>query len=548
MAKELTFNEEMRRKLFEGIKLASDAAAETLGPAGRNVLIEKTYGAPLTTKDGVTVLKEIELEDPIQNMGAKLVAEASDSANNVAGDGSTTTAILTEAIVEEGLKAVQVGVNPIHLKRGINKAVADTIKELKALAKEIESKEEIVQVASISANNDEEIGALIADAIDKVGSEGVITVGDSRTIETTTTVVEGMAFDRGYISPYFCTDKENLKVELDDAYVLVYNKSISNVNAILPILDKVIKENSSLLIIADDVEGEALAALALNALKGVVRVCAVKAPGFGDRKKAMLEDIATLVGGALVDEEIGYSLERHGIDCLGKAGTVKVDRDTTTIIDGFGDPKLIEDRVNQIKRDVEEATSDYDREKAQERLARLSGGVAVINVGATTEGELKEKKFRLEDSLNATRSAIAEGIIPGGGSALAYISKRLSEKISDVPVELKEGYTIVLNALMKPMKRIAENAGVSGEVVVSKALELNPCEFDASKVTGYNALTDEYCKMLEAGVIDPVKVTRSALENASSVAILVLTSNCAINTKAEDEKPYNPAMEGMSPM
>lgn len=543
--KEVTFNEQMKKKLVEGINLAVNAASETVGPAGRQVIVQQTYGSPTITKDGITVLKAIEVEDPIVNLGVKLVTDASQAANEKAGDGSTTTAILTGAIVNEGLKLTSVGVNPIGIKEGINAAVEEVVERLHKLSKEIETKDQIKQVASISANNDEEIGNLVAEAIDRVGSDGVITVGESRSTDTYTDIVEGMQFDKGFISPYFCTDKENLVVNFENACILVYDKKISSVNSLMPILNSVMQQNRPLLIVADDVDGEALAALALNALRGTLQVCAVKAPGFGDRKKAMLEDIAALTGAQLVDEEIGMKLETHGPDCLGEARTIKVTKDATTIIDGFGDEAELVNRINQLRRDIENATSDYDKEKLQERLAKLTGGVAVINVGATTEAELKEKKFRLEDSLNATRSAIAEGIIPGGGSALLHISFDLRHH--ETPVKAApgydSGYQIVVDALSAPIKRIAENAGWNGELVADRILSHAADE----KSYGWDALRNEYGDMLAKGIIDPVKVTRCALENAASVASLALTSNCTITVVPEKEAGPNP-MAGMSPM
>lgn len=543
--KEVTFNEQMKKKLVEGINLAVNAASETVGPAGRQVIVQQNYGSPTITKDGITVLKAIEVEDPIVNLGVKLVTDASQAANEKAGDGSTTTAILTGAIVNEGLKLTSVGVNPIGIKEGINAAVEEVVEKLHELSKEIETKDQIKQVASISANNDEEIGNLVAEAIDKVGSDGVITVGESRSTDTYTDIVEGMQFDKGFISPYFCTDKENLVVNLDNAYILVYDKKISSINMLMPILDAVMRQNRPLLIIADDVDGEALAALALNALRGTLQVCAVKAPGFGDRKKAMLEDIAVLTGAQLVDEEIGMKLEINGPDCLGEAKTVKVTKDATTIIDGLGDEAALVNRINQLRKDIENATSDYDKEKLQERLAKLTGGVAVINVGATTEAELKEKKFRLEDSLNATRSAIAEGIIPGGGSALLHISFDL--RCHETPIKsapgYDNGYQIVIDALSAPIKRIAENAGWNGDLVADRILS----HAADDKSYGWDALRNEYGDMLAKGIIDPVKVTRCALENAASVASLALTSNCTVTIIPEKEAGPNP-MAGMSPM
>lgn len=543
--KKVTFNDEMKKSLVEGINLAVNAAAETVGPAGRQVIIQQAYGSPIITKDGITVLKAIEVEDPVVNMGVTLVTDASQSANEKAGDGSTTTAILTGAIVNEGLKLTNAGVNPIGVKTGIEAAVKDTVDLLKQLSKEVETKEEILQVATISANNDSEIGELVADAIDKVGSDGVITVKESRSIETFTDIVEGMQFDKGFISPYFCTDKENLVVEFDNPYILVYDKKISAANLLMNIFKQIMQENRPLLIIADDVDGEALGMLALNALRGTLQVCAVKAPGFGDRKKDLLEDITVLTGAQLVDESIGMTLEINGPDCLGSAKNVKVTKDSTTIIDGDGDDANMTYRINQIRKAIEEATSDYDKEKLQERLAKLTGGVAVINVGATTEAALKEKKYRLEDSLNATRSAIAEGIIPGGGSALLHVSADLQVHETSVHAApgYDSGYQIVVDALSAPIKKIAENAGWNGELIVDKVL--NGAE--GNKNYGWDALHNEYGDMLAKGIVDPVKVTRCALENAASVASLALTSNCAVSIVPEPKNGPNP-MAGMAPV
>jgi len=543
--KKVTFNDEMKESLVEGINLAVNAAAETVGPAGRQVIIQQSYGSPIITKDGITVLKSIEVQDPVVNMGVTLVTDASQSANEKAGDGSTTTAILTGAIVNEGLKLTNAGVNPIGIKTGIDAAVKDIVDSLKKLSKEVETKDEILQVATISANNDHEIGELVADAIDKVGSDGVITVKESRSIETFTDIVEGMQFDRGFISPYFCTDKENLVVEFDNPYILVYDKKISAANLLMNIFKQIMQENRPLLIIADDVDGEALGMLALNALRGTLQVCAVKAPGFGDRKKDLLEDIAVLTGAQLVDESIGMTLEINGPDCLGSAKNVKVTKDSTTIIDGDGDDANMTYRINQIRKAIDEATSDYDREKLQERLAKLTGGVAVINVGATTEAALKEKKYRLEDSLNATRSAIAEGIIPGGGTALLHIStdfRTIDVTGHEVPGYVS-GYRIVVDALSAPIKKIAENAGWNGDLVVDRILS----HAMADKNYGWDALHNEYGDMLAKGIVDPVKVTRCALENAASVASLALTSNCAVSIIPEPKTGANP-MAGMNPM
>lgn len=537
MAKKLTFNEEMQRAMLSGITQVNDAVQSTLGPAGRTVAIQQSYGAPMLTKDGVTVAKNIELEDPLENMGAQLVKDVAAKTDDVCGDGTTTSTVLAQAIVKEGLKAAMVGVNPIDLKAGMEHAAAAVVKKLHERAKEIETKEEIVQVASVSSNDDHEIGEIIADALEKVGNNGVVTVEESRTTETYTDFVEGMQFDRGYISPYFCTDHENLTVEFTDPYILIYDKQISNTQNILPILEKASHDGRPLLIIADDVNGEALTTLVVNSLRGVIQVCAVKAPGFGDRKKAMLEDIAILTGGDLIDEELNMKLENTTEDNLGVAKTVKVTKDSCTIVDGYGDPNAIKDRVAQINRQIAECDSDYDKEKLKERLARLAGGVAVLRIGATTEVELKEKKHRVEDSINATRAAIEEGVVAGGGTALAQIATELGN-IGES--DFTRGYNIILKAITRPLAQIAINSGVSGEVVVDKVQ-------NSPRNVGYNALTGEYEDMVAAGIVDPVKVTRSALENAVSVASLILTSNCAITTIPE-KKESIPQMNGMQPM
>lgn len=544
MAKKLDFNEEMQKGLLSGIEKISKAVASTLGPAGRTVLIQEQYGSPMITKDGVTVAKSVELENPIENMGAQLVKDIASKTNDIAGDGTTTSTVLAQAIVEEGIKAISAGVNPISLREGINDAVEDVVTALSNLSQDIETKEQIKQVASISANNDEEIGNIIADAIEKVGSDGVITVEDSKTTSTHVDFVEGMQFDRGYTSVYFCNDKENLKVNFEDPYILIYDKKISSTNEILPILDAVVKTGKPLLIIAEDVDGEALTTLVVNSLRGVIQVCAIKAPGFGDRRKAMLQDIAILTGGDLIDEELGMQLATATMDNLGMARAVKIDKDNTTIVDGYGDPAEIAKRVAQIKKEITDCTSDYDREKHQERLAKLAGGVAVINVGAITEVELKEKKHRVEDSVNSTRAAIEEGIIPGGGTAFTQIASEIKGQRSDLGIarhndindDYVRGYNIVIRAIEKPLKQIAENAGKSGDVV-SAEVEKSP------KGYGYDAFRNVYVDMISEGIIDPTKVARCALQNAASIASLVLTSNCAITTLPE--KKEAPAMPPM---
>ena len=470
MAKQLKFEEEARRALLRGVEKMSNAVKVTLGPKGRNVLLDKKFGAPTVTKDGVSVAKEIELEDPYENMGAQLLKEVATKTNDVAGDGTTTATVLAYSIIKEGLKSVAAGINPMGIKRGIDKAVEIAVEEIKKASKEIKEKEEIAQVAAISANNDMEIGKEIADAMEKVGKDGVITVEESKTIETTTEYVEGMQFDRGYISPYFATNRDTMTTVLENPYILIHDKKISNMKELLPVLEKVAQAGKPLLIIAEDVEGEALATLVVNNLRGTLNACAVKAPGFGDRRKAMLEDIAILTGGQVISEELGLKLENTELSQMGRAKMVKVDKENTTIVSGEGKPQDIKDRIAQIKAQIEETTSDYDREKLQERLAKLAGGVAVINVGAATETELKEKKHRVEDALSATRAAIEEGIIPGGGVTLAQIVPILEKHdISSLDEEEKVGFRIVMRALEEPIRQIAENAGVDGSIIAEKA-------------------------------------------------------------------------------
>jgi chaperonin GroEL len=535
MAKQLKFEEEARRALLRGVEKMSNAVTVTLGPKGRNVLLDKKFGAPTVTKDGVSVAKEIELEDPYENMGAQLLKEVATKTNDVAGDGTTTATVLAYSIIKEGLKAVAAGINPMGIKRGIEKAVEVTIEEIKKSSKEIKDKEEIAQVAAISANNDMEIGNEIADAMDKVGKDGVITVEESKTIETTTEYVEGMQFDRGYISPYFATNRDTMTTVLENPYILIHDKKISNMKELLPLLEKVAQSGKPLLIIAEDVEGEALATLVVNNLRGTLSTCAVKAPGFGDRRKAMLEDIAILTGGQVISEELGLKLENTELSALGRAKMVKVDKENTTIVSGEGKPKDIKDRIAQIKAQIEETTSDYDREKLQERLAKLAGGVAVINVGAATETELKEKKHRVEDALSATRAAIEEGIIPGGGVTLVQAVPVLDAyDISSFDEEEKVGFRIVKRALEEPIRKIAENAGVDGSIIAEKAKS-------EKKGVGFDAQKMEWTNMVKAGIIDPAKVTRSALQNAASIAALLLTTECAI-TDIPEEKKAAPAM------
>jgi chaperonin GroEL len=541
MAKQLEFHEEARRKLQIGVNKLANAVRATLGPRGRNVVIDKKFGAPTVTKDGVTVAKEIELSDPFENMGAQMVKEVATKTNDVAGDGTTTATVLAQAIVNEGLKNVTAGANPMHLKRGIEKAVDAVVKELKKRAKQVGSnKKEIAAVAAISANNDYEIGNLIADAMEKVGNDGVITVEEAKGIDTYMEVVEGMQFDRGYQSPYFVTDPENMICSFEKPYILIHEKKISNMRELLPILEKVVQTGRPLLIISEEVEGEALATLVVNNLRKTIRVCAVKAPGFGERRKAMLEDIAIMTGGQVISEDLGMKLENVDISQLGQAEKVIVDKENTTIINGYGSEADIKGRINQIKKQIEETTSDYDREKLQERLAKLAGGVAVIYVGAATEVEMKEKKARVEDALSATRAAVEEGIVPGGGITLL----RCREVIKDLKLEgdEKTGAMIVYRALEEPLRQIANNAGIEGSVVVARALQ----EKDN---IGFNAETLQWEDLTEAGILDPVKVTRSALQNAASIGAMILTTEVSITDLPEKEKESMPGMgSGMGGM
>jgi len=536
MAKQLMFNEDARRKLLAGVEQISKAVKVTLGPKGRNVLLDKKFGAPTVTKDGVSVAKEVELADPYENMGAQLLKEVATKTNDVAGDGTTTATVLAYSLVKEGLKSVAAGMTPIELKRGIDKAVEIAVDEIKKNSKPIKDKEEISHVASVSANNDGEIGNTIADAMEKVGKDGVITVEEAKTMETSIEFVEGMQFDRGYISAYFVTDRDTMTSVYEDVYILIHDKKVSSMKDMLPLLEKVAQSGKPLLIIAEDCDGEALSTLVVNSLRGTLRTCAVKAPGFGDRRKAMLEDIAILTGGEVISEELGLKLENTDISQLGKAKTVKVDKDNTTIINGSGKQKDIQDRIAQIKAQIEDTTSDYDREKLQERLAKLAGGVAVINVGAATEVELKEKKHRVEDALSATRAAIDEGIVPGGAIALIQASLALDKsdttKLTD---DEKVGFKIVKRALEEPIRQIAENAGLDGAVISEKAK-------NEKKGVGFDAAKMEWVDMLKAGIIDPAKVTRSALQNAASIASLLLTTECAITDIPE--KKEAPAMPG----
>jgi chaperonin GroEL len=536
MAKQLLFNEEARRKLLAGVEQISKAVKVTLGPKGRNVLLDKKFGAPTVTKDGVSVAKEVELADPYENMGAQLLKEVATKTNDVAGDGTTTATVLAYSLVKEGLKSVAAGMTPIELKRGIDKAVEIAVEEIKKNAKEIKDKEEISHVASVSANNDGEIGNTIADAMEKVGKDGVITVEESKTMDTTIEFVEGMQFDRGYISAYFVTDRDTMTSVYEDVYILIHDKKISGMKDMLPLLEKVAQSGKPLLIIAEDVDGEALSTLVVNSLRGTLRACAVKAPGFGDRRKAMLEDIAILTGGEVISEELGLKLENTEIAQLGKAKTIKIDKDNTTIINGSGKQKDIQDRIAQIKAQIEETTSDYDREKLQERLAKLAGGVAVINVGAATEVELKEKKHRVEDALSATRAAIEEGIVSGGELALIQAAIALDKAdVSGLTDDEKVGFKIVKRALEEPIRQIAENAGLDGAVIAEKAKS-------EKKGVGFDAAKLEWVDMVKAGIIDPAKVTRSALQNAASIASLLLTTECAVTDIPEKKDP--PPMPG----
>ncbi len=541
MAKQLMYNEEVRRNLLQGVEKISNAVKVTLGPKGRNVLLDKKFGAPTVTKDGVSVAKEVELEDPFENMGAQLLKEVATKTNDVAGDGTTTATVLAYSIVKEGLKSVAAGLNPMGLKRGIDKAVEIAVEEIKKSSKDIKDKEEISQVASISANNDKEIGDEIANAMEKVGKDGVITVEESKTIDTTTEFVEGMQFDRGYISPYFCTNKDTMTAVLDNPYILIYDKKISSMKDLLPLLEKVAQSGKPILIIAEDVDGEALATLIVNNLRGTLSAVAVKAPGFGDRRKAMLEDIAILTGGQVISEELGLKLESTDLTQLGRAKSVKVEKENTTIINGDGKASDIKDRIAQIKAQIEDTTSDYDREKLQERLAKLAGGVAVINVGAATEVELKEKKHRVEDALSATRAAIEEGIIPGGGVTLIQAVHALEKTdISGFGDDEKIGFKIVRRALEEPIRQIAENAGVDGSIVAERAK-------NEKKGIGFDAAKMEWVDMIKAGIIDPAKVTRSALQNAASIAALLLTTECAI-TDIPEKKAHAGGAPGMGGM
>jgi chaperonin GroEL len=535
-AKELQFDTDARAALKRGVDQLARAVKVTLGPKGRNVVIDRKFGSPTVTKDGVSVAKEVELKDPIENMGAQMVKEVATKTSDLAGDGTTTATVLAQAIFREGLKNVTAGANPMAIKRGIDKAVTKVVEELKAISTATKGKKEIAQVGAISANNDEEIGNLIADAMEKVGKDGVITVEEAKGMETSLETVDGMQFDRGYLSPYFVTDPERMEAVLEDALILIHDKKISSMKDLLPILEKVAQMGRPLLIIAEEVEGEALATLVVNKLRGTLRVCAVKAPGFGDRRKAMLQDVSTLTGGNVISEEVGFKLENAVISDLGKAKRIVIDKDNTTIVDGSGEQDKIQGRINEIRVAIDKSTSDYDREKLQERLAKLAGGVAVIHVGAATETEMKEKKARVEDALHATRAAVEEGIVPGGGVALVRVREKLAKfKVEDLDEQI--GVQIILRALEEPLRQIAENAGAEGSIVLDKVRS------NKNQNYGYNAQTDDYEDLVEAGVIDPTKVTRTALQNAASIASLLLTTECVVVEKKEEEKAA-PAMPG----
>ncbi len=540
MAKEIKYSDEARNELYVGVKKLSDAVKVTMGPRGRNVLIQKSFGAPAITKDGVSVAKEIELKNTLENMGAQLVKEVASKTADEAGDGTTTATVLAHAIFREGLKNITAGANPVEVKRGMDKEVAAIIAELKNIAQEVKNKTEIAQVATVSANADETIGNLIAEAMEKVGKDGVITVEEAKGIEDELEVVEGMQFDRGYLSPYFVTNSEKMTCEIENPYILLFDKKITSLKDLLPVLEQIQKTGKPLLIIAEDIEGEALATLVVNKLRGVLNISAVKAPGFGDRRKAMLEDIAILTGGQVISEELGRTLESATLDDLGSAGSISIDKDNTTIVDGAGDKKAIEDRVKVIKAQIEETTSDYDREKLQERLAKLSGGVAVIKVGAATETEMKEKKDRVDDALSATKAAVEEGVVIGGGAAIIKAGNKVNLNLKD---DEAVGAAIVQRALKAPLKQIAENAGFDAGVVANEIEKSKDVNY------GFNAATGKYVDMFKEGIVDPVKVERVALQNAVSVASLLLTTEATINDiKEEKATPAMPDMGGMGGM
>lgn len=528
-AKQLIYDEDARRLLQKGIRQLADTVRVTMGPTGRNVILEKGFGAPSVTKDGVTVAKEVELKNPFENMGAKMVCEVASKTSDVAGDGTTTATIFAEAIFNEGLKNVAAGANPMAIKRGIDKAVEVVVAELRKMSKPIKGRSEIAQVATISANNDTSIGNLLADAMEKVGKDGVITVEEAKGIDTTLTVVEGMQFDKGYLSPYFITDAQNMQVILEDVYILLYEKKISSIKDLVPLLEKIASSGKPLLIISEDIEGEALATLVVNKLRGVLSCAAVKAPGFGDRRKAMLEDIAILTGGRAVTEDLGIKLEQIGVENLGRAKRITIDKDNTTIIEGMGEKANIQARINQMRNQIGQTTSNYDKEKLQERLAKLAGGVAVIHVGAATEAEMNEKKARVEDALHATRAAVEEGIVPGGGVVFIRTIPALSERRKKLSDDERVGSDIIVKALEAPLRQIASNTGADGSVVVEEVKELPTNK-------GYDANTGKYVDMIETGIVDPAKVSRVALQNAASVAGLLLTTETLITELKEDEE------------
>ena len=536
MAKIIKFDEDARRAIEKGVNKLADTVKVTLGPKGRNVVLQKSFGSPVITNDGVTIAREIELEDPYENMGAQLVKEVATKTNDVAGDGTTTATLLAQAIIREGLKNVAAGANPMIIKRGIKEAVDAVVEELKNSSKKVETSEEIAQIASISAG-DEEIGKLISQAMDKVGKDGVITVEESKTMGTELNVVEGMQFDRGYLSAYMVTNSDKMEAVLENPYILITDKKISNIQEILPILEQIVQAGKSLLIIAEDIEGEALATLVLNKLRGTFNCVAVKAPGFGDRRKEILKDIAILTGGQVITEELGYELKDTKIDMLGSAGTVKVDKENTIIVNGAGSKDEISDRVKQIRAQYEDTTSEFDKEKLQERLAKLTGGVAVINVGAATETEMKEKKLRMEDALNATRAAVEEGLVSGGGVALLATSKAVAKVADGLTGDAKTGARIIEKALEEPVRQIAVNAGLEGSVIVEKIKS-------SEKGIGFDALNERYIDMIEAGIVDPTKVTRSSLQNAASVSSLLLTTEVAVADEPKKEEPAMPPAGG----
>ena len=539
MAKIIKFDEDARRSMEKGVNALADTVKVTLGPKGRNVVLQKSFGSPIITNDGVTIAREIELPDPYENMGAQLVKEVATKTNDVAGDGTTTATLLAQAIIREGLKNVAAGANPMVLRRGIQAAVTAAVEELKNTTKKVETSEEIAQIASISAG-DEETGKLISEAMDKVGKDGVITVEESKTMGTELTVVEGMQFDRGYLSAYMVTDTEKMEAVLDNPYILITDKKISNIQEVLPILEQIVQTGRSLVIIAEDVDGEALATLVVNKLRGTFNCIAVKAPGFGDRRKEMLRDIAILTGGQVISEELGYDLKETAIEMLGNAGTVKIDKENTIIVNGAGAQDEIQERVKQIKAQYEESTSEFDKEKLQERLAKLTGGVAVINVGAATETEMKEKKLRIEDALNATRAAVEEGLVSGGGVALLATSSVVGKVAESLTGDAKTGAKIIEKSLEEPIRQIAINAGLEGSVIVEKIK-------NSDKGIGFDAASEKYVNMIEAGIVDPTKVTRSALQNAASVASMLLTTEAAVADEPKQDEPPMPPMGGGMP-